>query len=50
MVFGVILPIVHVDIRETRDEKLELLLVEDGNELRWDNIMEPFGALVNQQK
>ena len=46
VVFGMILPIIDVDIRKTRDKKFELLLIKDGDELRWDNIMETYRALV----
>jgi hypothetical protein len=41
VVFGVALPVIHVDIGKTRDEKLKLLLREDGDEVLGDNIMEP---------
>ena len=40
MVFGVVAPVLDVDVRKTGDEELELLLVEDGDEVCWDDVME----------
>lgn len=40
VVLGVALPVIHVDIGQTRDEKLELLLVEDGDEVLGDDVVE----------
>lgn len=40
VVFGVVLPVVNIDLRETRDEQFELLLVEDRDEFRGDDVME----------
>ena len=40
VVFGMVLPIVHVDIREAGNQELKFLFVEYRNELRRDNVME----------
>jgi hypothetical protein len=40
MILGVVLPIIHVNIWKARDQKLQLLLVEDRNQLCRYNIME----------
>ena len=40
MVFGVVLPVIDVDVRQARDEELKFLLVEDGDEFRSDDVME----------
>lgn len=40
VVLGVVLPFIHVDLGQTGDQKLELLLVEDGNQIRWNDFME----------
>jgi hypothetical protein len=40
VVLGGVLPVVDVDVWETGDEKLEFLLVEDGDELRGDDVVE----------
>ena len=40
MVFGMIFPIVDIDIGQARDEQLKLLLVEDRDQLRRDNVVE----------
>lgn len=40
MILGIVLPIVHVDIREAGDEKLELLFVEDRYQFGGNNVME----------
>lgn len=41
VVFSVALPVIHVNVRETRDEQLKLLFREDGDEVLGDNVMEP---------
>jgi hypothetical protein len=40
VVLGVALPVIHVNVWQARDEKFKLLLVEDGNEVRGDDVME----------
>lgn len=40
VVFGVVLPVVDVDLGETGDEQFELLLVEDRDEFSRDDIVE----------
>ncbi len=40
MILGVALPVVHVNVRQARDEQLELLLREDGDEILRDDVME----------
>ena len=40
MVFSMILPVIDVDVWQTRDEELELLFVEDCDQLWRDNVME----------
>lgn len=40
MVLCIALPIIYIDIWKARDQELEFLLVEDGDKLRGDNIME----------
>lgn len=59
LVLGVPLPIVDVDFGKTRDEKLQFLLVEDGDQFGWNDIMEtckiawlakPFSKHMHQKK
>jgi len=40
VVLGVVLPVIHIDVRQTGNEKFELLFAEDGDELRRDDIVE----------
>ena len=40
VIFGMIFPVINVDVGKAGDEKLELLLVEDRNEFRRNNVME----------
>jgi hypothetical protein len=40
VVFGVVLPVIDVDVGETGDEKFEFLLVEDLNEFGRDDLVE----------
>ena len=40
MVFCVVLPVVHINIRKARDKEFQLLLIEYGDELLGDNIIE----------
>lgn len=40
LVLRVALPVIYVNVGETRDEQLQLLFVEDGDELRRNNLME----------
>lgn len=47
VVLGVRLPVVDVDIRQTRNEKFELLFVEDGDELFRDDLVEACCSFVN---
>ena len=39
MVFGVVFPVIDVDVWKTRDEQLEFLLIEDSDQLRGDDIV-----------
>ena len=39
-VVGVLLPVVHIDICDTADEQLELALVEDIDQVGWDELVE----------
>jgi len=40
VVLGVGLPVIYIDLWETGDEKLELLLIKDGDELSRNDFME----------
>jgi len=40
MVLRVALPVIEINIRQAGDEMLKLLLVEDGNELGWNDVVE----------
>lgn len=40
MVLSVVLPLIGIDFRQTRDQKLQLLLVEDGNQFWGNDFME----------
>lgn len=46
VVLGVALPVVNVDVGQTRDEQLELLLVEDRDELGGDDVVEACAVLA----
>lgn len=46
MVLGIVLPVVDVDLRQTRDQQLQFLLVEDGDEIGWNYVMETW-SFVN---
>jgi len=40
VVLGVVLPIIDIDFRHTRNQQFQLAFVKDGNELSRDDIME----------
>jgi hypothetical protein len=40
VILSVSFPVVNVNVRETRDKKFQLLLVEDGDQLCRNNVME----------
>ena len=40
VVLRIVFPVINVDVRETGDEKLEFLFVENGDEICWHNVME----------
>jgi hypothetical protein len=40
------LPVVHINIWQARDEKLQLLLIEDLDQLGWDDVVEACDAAV----
>jgi hypothetical protein len=40
VVLSVVLPVVNVDVWQTRNQKLKLLLIEDRDELSRDDVME----------
>jgi hypothetical protein len=42
VILGIVLPVVNIDIWETRDEELELLLIEDRDEVCLDDVMETY--------
>lgn len=46
MVFSMILPIVDVDVGQTRDEQLKLLFIKDCDQLRGDNIVKAWPSLA----
>jgi len=46
VVLGVVLPVVHVNVRQTRDEQFQFLLVEDGDQTGWDNLAEAYVTLA----
>lgn len=46
VVFCVALPIIHVNFRQTGDQQLQFLLVEDGNEFSGNDIMEAYPMLA----
>lgn len=39
-VIGVLLPIIHIDICNSSNEQLQLALIEDCNQIRWDQLVE----------
>lgn len=47
VVFGIVSPVVDVNLGKTRDEELELLLVKDGNQLGRDNVVETLEKLFH---
>ena len=46
LVFRVALPVVHVNVRQARDEQLQLLFVEDGNEVGRNDFVEACAVLA----
>lgn len=46
MVFGMILPIVDIDVGQTRDEQLKLLFIEDCDQLGGNNIVKAWPSLA----
>jgi hypothetical protein len=46
VVLCVALPIIHVNFRQTGDQQLQFLLVEDGNEFSGNDIMEAYPMLA----
>ena len=40
VILGIALPVINIDVGETRDQKLKLLFVEDCNELLRNYVME----------
>ena len=40
VVFGVVFPVVDVDVGEAGDEELEFLFVEDGDQPGWNDVVE----------
>lgn len=42
VVFGIVLPVIHVNFGQAGDQQLQLLLIEDRNELGRDNIVETY--------
>jgi hypothetical protein len=46
VIFGVALPIIHINVRETRDQELQFLFIEDCNEFSRNNVMETYDLLV----
>ena len=40
VVIGVALPVVDINVRQTRDEELEFLLVKNGDKFWWDDVVE----------
>ena len=40
VILRVALPVIDVDVRQTRDKQLKFLLVENGDQFRRDNVME----------
>ena len=47
LVLRITLPVVHVDVGQARNQQLELLLIEDGDQVRRDNVMEPYTPRVS---
>src|SRR5690242_9059907 len=46
VVFGVVFPVINIDIRKTRDEQFELLFAEDGYQLGRHDVMETAKELL----
>ncbi len=46
MVFGVVLPVVNVDVWQAGDEELQFLLVKDCDELCRDDVVEAYAVSV----
>lgn len=46
VVVCIVLPVVSVNLRQTRNQQLKLLLVENGDELARDNLLETYAILV----
>lgn len=42
VVLGSILPVIHVDFRHAGNKKFQLLFIENGNQLCWNDIMESY--------
>jgi hypothetical protein len=42
MILGIRFPVVHLNLRETGDKKFKLLFVEDGNQLRRNDLVEAY--------
>ena len=40
VIFRIGLPVIDINVGETRNEKLKLLFIKDRDELCWDNLME----------
>ena len=40
VVLRVVPPVIHVDFGQARDQQLQLLLTEDRDEFRWDDVVE----------
>ena len=50
MVFSMILPVIDIDIWQTRDEELKLLFVEDCDQLWRDNVVEAWLSLAYEKR
>jgi hypothetical protein len=46
VIFGVALPVIHVDLRQAGDQKLQFLFIEDCNELGRNDIVETYATLA----
>lgn len=40
MVLGIVLPVVHINVGQARNEKLKFLFIEYGNQVCGNNVME----------
>jgi hypothetical protein len=45
-VVGVLGPVVDVDFGDTTDQQLELTLIEDVDEIRWDELVETLDECI----